>query len=404
MPKAVTPLTDSQCRSLAIPESGTAQLSDGGGLTLQAGRGGKYWRLRYYHPQTGKREEMRLGVYPALGLRAARERREEVRRLLEQGINPKRHAQDEALRERNQAFGCFEALARRWHADQCAKPDKWTPAHASRVLRSLELHIFPVIGGRAVADIMPLEVLELLQRLETAGKNDTARKVYDVVNQVFAYAVRLRLALYNPASELRGELAQVKQRSFAHLSDPTELKTLLLDIDRYAGSPQVCALLKLSPLVFVRPSELRLMRWAELDLSRTVWEKSGETMKNGLDFVVPLSRQAVAVIEAMRPVSGHYEFVFARSGRVLSEGAVRKALERMGYKGRQTAHGFRHIASTLLNEMEFNRDWIERQLAHKDPNQTRASYNKAEYLPQRAAMMQEWADYLDGLKQADPPQ
>ncbi|WP_315359864.1 integrase arm-type DNA-binding domain-containing protein [Neisseria bacilliformis] len=390
MPKAVTPLTDAQCKRLAIPESGTAQLADGGGLTLQAGRGGKYWRLRYYHPQTGKREEMRLGVYPAVSLRAARAKREEVRRLIEQGIDPKQR--------NNQALGSFEAVARRWHADQCAKPDKWTDGHAKRVLRSLELHVFPAFGGLPVDGIEPLRVLETLQRLEAAGKNDTARKVFDVVNQVFGYAVRLRLIPYNPASELRAELAEVQQRNFAHLSDTAELRQMLLDFDGYTGSPQVRTLLQLSPLVFARPSELRLMRWAELDLPAALWEKDGRDMKNGLDFAVPLSSQAVKLIEDLRPFTGHYEFVFARSGRVLSEGAIRKALERMGYKGRQTAHGFRHIASTRLNEMGFNRDWIERQLAHKEPNQTRAAYNKAQYLPQRVQMMQAWADYLDELK------
>ncbi|MGF6147146.1 Prophage CP4-57 integrase [Kingella potus] len=392
MPKTTAPLTDSQCKRLAIPESGTAQLADGGGLYLQAGRGGKSWRLRYYF--NGRRDEMRLGMYPAVSLREARAKREEVRRLIGQGIDPKRHAQAEG----NQASGSFEDTARRWHADQCAKPDKWTAGHARRVLRSLEIHVFPAIGAQPVDAIEPLRVLETLQRLEAAGKNDTARKVLDVVNQVFGYAVRLRLIPSNPAADLRTEMAETQQRNFAHLSDTADLREMLRGFDTYTGSPQVRTLLQLSPLVFARPSELRLMKWAELDLPAAIWEKSGQDMKNGLDFVVPLSRQAVSLIEALRPFTGHHDFVFARNGRALSEGAIRKALERMGYKGRQTAHGFRHIASTRLNEMGFNRDWIERQLAHKDPNQTRAAYNKAQYLPQRAQMVQAWADYLDDLK------
>lgn len=407
MPKAITPLTDSQCKNLALPAKGINQLSDGHGLSLQAdSKGGKYWRLRYYHPHTKKREEIRLGIYPDVSLKAARVKREELRALLEKGIDPKQHQQEQEIKQRNQALNSFEAVARKWHADQQAKPDKWTPEHAHRLLRSLELHIFPDIGQRPIAEIMPLEVLSLLQRLEAAGKYDTAHKVYDVVNQVFSYAVRLRICVFNPAAELRRELAQVKQQSFHHLSDPAEIGQLLRDIDGYTGTPQVRILLKLSPYVFTRPAELRMMKWAELDWDNGIWEKSGEgeqkgeRMKNGLDFLIPLSRQAAALIEQMKPITGHYDYVFWNkgTGQPFSEAAASKALHRLGYKDKQTMHGFRHIASTALNEQGFNGDWVERQLAHKDPNQTRKTYNKAEYLEQRTAMMQAYADYLDSLK------
>lgn len=407
MPKAITPLTDSQCKNLALPAKGINQLSDGHGLSLQAdSKGGKYWRLRYYHPHTKKREEIRLGIYPDVSLKAARVKREELRALLEKGIDPKQHQQEQEIKQRNQALNSFEAVARKWHADQQAKPDKWTPEHAHRLLRSIELHIFPDIGQRPIADIMPLEVLSLLQRLEAAGKYDTAHKVYDVVNQVFSYAVRLRICVFNPAAELRRELAQVKQQSFHHLSDPAEIGQLLRDIDGYTGTPQVRILLKLSPYVFTRPAELRMMKWAELDWDNGIWEKSGEgerkgeRMKNGLDFLIPLSRQAAALIEQMKPITGHYDYVFWNkgTGQPFSEAAASKALHRLGYKDKQTMHGFRHIASTALNEQGFNGDWVERQLAHKDPNQTRKTYNKAEYLEQRTAMMQAYADYLDSLK------
>ena len=407
MPKAITPLTDSQCKNLALPAKGINQLSDGHGLSLQAdSKGGKYWRLRYYHPHTKKREEIRLGIYPDVSLKAARVKREELRALLEKGIDPKQHQQEQEIKQRNQALNSFEAVARKWHADQQAKPDKWTPEHAHRLLRSIELHIFPDIGQRPNAEIMPLELLSLLQRLEAAGKYDTAHKVYDVVNQVFSYAVRLRICVFNPAAELRRELAQVKQQSFHHLSDPAEIGQLLRDIDGYTGTPQVRILLKLSPYVFTRPAELRMMKWAELDWDNGIWEKSGEgerkgeRMKNGLDFLIPLSRQAAALIEQMKPITGHYDYVFWNkgTGQPFSEAAASKALHRLGYKDKQTMHGFRHIASTALNEQGFNGDWVERQLAHKDPNQTRKTYNKAEYLEQRTAMMQAYADYLDSLK------
>lgn len=407
MPKAITPLTDSQCKNLALPAKGINQLSDGHGLSLQAdSKGGKYWRLRYYHPHTKKREEIRLGIYPDVSLKAARVKREEMRALLGKGIDPKQHQQEQEIKQRNQALNSFEAVARKWHTDQQAKPDKWTPEHAHRLLRSIELHIFPDIGQRPIAEIMPLEVLSLLQRLEAAGKYDTAHKVYDVVNQVFSYAVRLQICVFNPAAELRRELAQVKQQNFHHLSDPAEIGQLLRDIDGYTGTPQVRILLKLSPYVFTRPAELRMMKWEELDWDNGIWEKSGEgeqkgeRMKNGLDFLIPLSRQAAALIEQMKPITGHYDYVFwnKSTGQPFSEAAASKALHRLGYKDKQTMHGFRHIASTALNEQGFNGDWVERQLAHKDPNQTRKTYNKAEYLEQRTAMMQAYADYLDSLK------
>lgn len=295
----------------------------------------------------------------------------------------------------------FEAVARKWHADQAAKPDKWKPDHAGRVIRSLELHIFPDLARRQIGEIMPLEVLGLLQRLEAAGKHDTAHKVYDVVNQVFRYAVMLRLCIFNPAAELRGELAQVEQKHYRTITDPEKIGGLLRALDGYTGSPQTRALLQLSPYVFARPSELRLLRWCEIDWEARQYRKDGEEMKNGIGHIVPLSRQAIAILEGLKPVTGHHEFVFANIGskKPLSEGAARKALARLGFLDQITPHGFRHMASTRLNEMGFNSDWIERQLAHKDPNTTRTAYNHAEYLEQRADMVQAWADYLDGLKE-----
>ena len=396
MPKPTLPLTDSQCKKLEPPN----QLSDGGGLSLQARGNGKYWRFRYYRPSDNKRDEIRLGIYPAMSLKEAREEREELRGLVARGIDPKLYRQNEAQRQAEQMNNTFEAVARKWHADQAAKPDKWKPDHAGRVIRSLELHIFPDLARRQIGEIMPLEVLGLLQRLEAAGKHDTAHKVYDVVNQVFRYAVMLRLCIFNPAAELRGELAQVEQKHYRTITDPEKIGGLLRALDGYTGSPQTRALLQLSPYVFARPSELRLLRWCEIDWEARQYRKDGEEMKNGIGHIVPLSRQAIAILEGLKPVTGHHEFVFANIGskKPLSEGAARKALARLGFLDQITPHGFRHMASTRLNEMGFNSDWIERQLAHKDPNTTRTAYNHAEYLEQRAEMVQAWADYLDGLK------
>lgn len=236
--------------------------------------------------------------------------------------------------------------------------------------------------------------------MEAEGKRDTTHKVYDVVNQVFSYAVRLRLCTFNPASELRYELAAVKQTHFAHVIEPTQIGQLLRALDSYAGMPQVCILLRVSPYLFSRPSEMRLMKWCDIDFEAKLWRKSGDTMKNGLDHIVPLSHQVITLLQSLKPITGYEEYVFYNKSKKqpLSDGAAAKALHRLGYKDIATMHGFRHMASTRLNEMNYASDWIEMQLAHKDRNTTRATYNQAQYLEQRAKMMQEWADYLDELK------
>lgn len=340
---------------------------------------------------------MRLGVYPEMSLREARERRDELRAMIAAGADPKQ--QREADKQTEQL--AFEAIARRWHGDQAAKPDKWTAGHSKRVLRGLELHVFPSIGKRPIDGIMPLEVLDLLRRMEADGKNDTAHKVYDVINQIFRYAVRLRLCVFNPAADLLEELASVEQQHYRTVTDPAEIGRLLAALDGYTGSPQARVLLQLSPYLFARPSELRLLRWCEIDFEAKQYRKQAADMKARIGHIVPLSRQALALLESLRPITGHYEFVFTNKSnkKPLSEGAARKALERLGWLEHITPHGFRHMASTRLNEMGFNADWIERQLAHKDSNQTRAAYNHAEYLEERARMMQAYADYLDELRE-----
>lgn len=391
MPKTIAPLTDAQCRKLKAPENGIAQLSDGGGLTLQVSHKGKYWRLRYYF--NGKREEVRLGVYPAISLREARIKREEIRQMVLQGTDSK-------SRKIAALDAVFETVARKWHADQTAKPDKWVPAHAKRVLRSLELHIFPAIGKKPLDCIAPLEILTLLQRLEADGKNDTAHKVYNVVNQVFKYAVRLRLCTFNPAAELRQELAEVKHTHYRTVLDPAEIGRLLRALDGYTGTPQTCVLLRLSPYLFARPIELRSLRWCEINLETKQYTKAAGEMKGRIGHIVPLCRQAIELLESLRPVTGHYEHVFTNktTGKYLSEGAARKALKRLGWHDYLTPHGFRSMASTHLNEMNMPADWVERQLSHKEPNKSRAAYNHAQHLADRAEMMQQWADFLDDLK------
>lgn len=396
-------LTDNECKNACIPNSGTRQLADGNGLYLEIrATGSKYWKMKYTSPISQKQVILHLGTYPAMKLKEARLAHQAAQYEINNGNDPKALKQSKKAKANANKINTFETIARMWHTDRSKQPDKWTPDHAARVIRSLELHIFPHIGHLPIAEIPPLLVLEQLKRIEHAGKNDTAHKVYDVVNQVFSYAVRLRLCLFNPAAELRCELAQVKQGNFPHITDPTQIGKLLRDIDGYTGSPITRALLQISPYLFSRPSELRLMKWHELDFQAALWEKSGADMKNGLDFVIPLSRQVIALLESLKPFTAHHKYVFYNpvTHQPLSENTANKALQRMGYKSIMTPHGFRHMASTLLNERNYNSDWIEAQLAHKDSNTTRATYNKAQYLDQRRQMMQEWADYLDSLKAA----
>ena len=395
-------LTDQQCKNANVPSSGITLLSDGGGLYLEIrANGSKYWRMKYTSPITKKQVTFHLGTYPELNLKTARMECSKARLLITSGIDPKEEKQANKTQQHENRINTFETIARKWHTDRAKHPDKWAPDHASRVIRSLELHVFPYLGKRPIAEIMPLEVLDVLKQIEQAGKYDTAHKVYDVVNQVFSYAVVLRLCVFNPASELRRELVQVKQKPFPHITDPKEIGELLRRIDGYSGTIQVRTLLQISPYVFTRPSELRLIKWAEIDFQAALWRKEETEMKNGIPHLVPLSRQVIALLEQMKPFTGHYEYVFYNksTGKPLSDNAANKAMHRLGYQGIATPHGFRHTASTNLNEMDYNRDWIEYQLAHKEKNSSRDSYNFAKYLDSRAKMLQEWADYLDGLKQ-----
>ena len=250
-----------------------------------------------------------------------------------------------------------------------------------------------------MADIEPLDILHAIQSIEQAGKIATANKVYDIAHAICSFATRLKLCPYN-AAELQPELQQAKASPYRHITDPHELTALLHTIDGYTGSPQVKVLLQLAPLVFAHPSELRLLKWADIDFQAAHYRKTADEMKNGIAHIVPLSCQAIALLESLKPVTGHYEYVFHNkaAGKPLSETAARKTLERIGWLDKVTMHGFRHTASTLLHEQQYNSDWIERQLAHKDPNKTRASYDFSSHLEQHRQMMQEWADFLDSLK------
>ena len=394
-------LTDNKCKNAGVPLSGTKRLSDGSGLYLEIRtNGSKYWRAKYTSPTTKKQVISHLGTYPELSLKAARLANQKIKLQVADGIDPNEQKHATKAKHNTNNPNTFETLARKWHTDRANQPDKWSPDHAKRVLRSLEIHIFPYFGTRPIAEIMPLEILETLKRIENAGKLDTTHKVYDVINQVFSFATRLRLCVFNPAAELRTELAQVKQQAYPHITEPKEIGAMLRKIDGYTGMVQVRTMLQIAPYVFTRPTELCTMQWREIDFQAALWRKESSEMKNGIAHIIPLSRQVLALIESMKPFTGHFEYVFHNpaTGKAITSEAPSKAMHRLGYKAIHTPHGFRHMASTRLNEMDYRGDWIEYQLAHKDPNKTRNRYNEAEYLEQRRQMLQEWADYLDQLK------
>ncbi|MGH8579596.1 MAG: tyrosine-type recombinase/integrase [Gammaproteobacteria bacterium] len=388
------PLTDIQIRN-AKPQEKPVRLFDGYGLYLEvAPRGGKYWRLKYRF--AGKEKLLALGVYPQIGLREARERRDQARQQVAAGVDPG-EARKEAKRQAGARIeNALEVVAREWHEK---RRGSWKPGHADRVLRSLELEIFPRLGARPMGDITPLELLETLRQVESRGALETAARVLQRVSAVYRYGIIIGRCRYNPAADLRGALEAPKFENYKALA-ACELPEFLRKLDAYDGHIQTRLALKLLVLTFVRTGELRAAEWPEFNLELACWRIPAERMKMKESHLVPLSRQAVTTIEQLRLLNGRSRFLFTNQHnheKCMSENTMLYALYRMGYHSRATGHGFRTTASTILNETGFHPDVIERQLAHRRRDQVRAAYNKAEYLPERCEMMQHWADYLDVL-------
>jgi len=382
----------------AKPRAKPYKLADERGLFLLVrSNGSRWWRFKYRRPGTHKENLLSLGVYPDVSLRKARERRDEARRLLADGIDPgdKRKAEQAAGAE------TFEAIAREWFAKYSPN---WAPGHSSKIIRRLELDVFPWIGGKPIVSITAPDVLTVLRRIESRGVIETAYRAKTNIGQVMRYAIASGRANLDPTPSLRGALAPSPERHHATITDPDRIGELLRAIDAYAGDYVTRAALLLAPLVFVRPGELRHAEWAEIDLDAGEWRIPADKMKMRAPHIVPLASQAVATLRDLQPLTGSGRYVFpgARSRkRAMSENTVNAALRRMGFdKGTMTGHGFRSMASTLLNEQGWNRDAIERQLAHAERDAIRAAYNYAEHLPERRKMMQAWADYLDSMRDA----
>lgn len=397
MPKRIAPLTDTRVRTTK-PKKKPQKLYDGGGLfLLVTPTGGKLWNLKYRFD--GKEKKMSFGAYPDISLAEARQKRDQAKSLLASGINPSdtRKAQKAAETEESETF---EVIAREWHAKFSSS---WAPNHSGKIIRRLELYIFPWLGARPIKEISAAELLSALRRIEAKGILETAHRTQQNCSRVFRYAVATGRAERDPVNDLRGAIPPADTKRMATITDPREIAGLLRSIDDYIGSIVTRCALQLAPLVFVRPGELRHAEWSEINFDEAEWRIPAGKMKGKLQHIVPLSQQAMAVLREIHPLTGQGRYVFPSPRtdlRPMSSNAILSALRRMGYaKDEMSGHGFRSMASTLLNEQGWNRDAIERQLAHVERNSVRAAYNYAEFLPERRKMMQAWADYLDFLKE-----
>ena len=357
--------------------------------------GARLFRMDYRRPGTGKRNTLALGVFPDVSLRKARERRDEARALLADGIDP--GAQRKATKDAG--ADTFEALAREWHGK---RKSKWTENYATHLMRRLEVNVFPWIGDSPITKLTAPNLLSMLRRIESRGVIETAHRVHQTCAEVFRYAIATGRATADPTPSLRGAISPAPKVHFASIKEPGRVADLLRDIDGYAGHYVTRAALQLAPLVFVRPGELRHAEWQEIEMDAAEWRIPAAKMKMRALHIVPLSSQAVSILRDLYPLTGRGRYVFPSlrtHERPMSENTVNAALRRLGYDGRtMVGHGFRSMASTLLNEQGWHRDAIERQLAHAERDQVRAAYNYAEHLPERRKMMQAWADYLDALK------
>ncbi|MCS5710442.1 phage integrase central domain-containing protein [Candidatus Berkiella aquae] len=389
-------LSDTKVRSLK-PREKAYKVADEKGLYLQiTPTNAKYWRFKFRF--AGKEKKLALGVYPDVSLADARNKRDEARKLLANDVDPSFHKKEKKRSLKLLAENSFESVALEWHIKFS---NKWTPDHADRILQRLKKDVFPWIGNRPISGINAPELLSVLRRIEDRGAIETAHRTLQNCGQIFRYAIATGRAERDISSDLRGALQPVKQRHHASITDPKAIGSLLRAINDYQGHFVTKCALRLAPLVFVRPGELRQAEWAEFNFETNEWHIPAQKMKMREKHIVPLSRQALTILNELKPLTGNGKYLFPgirTPNRPMSNNTVLGALRRLGYTSDEmTGHGFRSMACTLLNEQGWNRDAIERQLAHAERNSIRAAYNYAEHLPERRKMMQKWADYLDEL-------
>jgi len=393
-------LSDVKVKAAKVPDGKKQiKLSDGAGLYLLVKPSGKYWKLKYRF--SGKEKTLSIGVYPSVGLKEAREKREAAKKLLEKNIDPSQAKQQER-REKctRQRSIIFEGVAGEWMQKNKVK---WVPAYSVRIQRWLANDINPWLGSLPIDEIKAADVLAVLRKAESRGTITTAHKLRSIIGQVFRYAVATARISGDPSRDLRGALTPKVVKHRATITDPKAIGALLRAIYAFEGTFVVQCAMKITPYVFVRPGELRHAEWSEIDLDKAEWRIPAEKMKMKSMHIVPLASQVVAILRELQPLTGGGRYVFPSirgGGRPMSENTVNATLRRIGYaKEEICAHGFRGMASTMLHEQGWPSDVIERQLAHQEGNDVKRAYNHAQHLPERKKMMQHWADYLDGLRE-----
>jgi integrase len=395
------PLTDTAVRNAKPGDKPVKMFDERGLFLIVTPAGGKWWRLRYKFD--GKEKLLSLGVYPDVGLKDARERRDAARKLLADDIDPGENRKVQKAAKVERAANSFEAIAREWFAKN---RDSWATSHADKIIRRLENDVFPWLGGRPVAEITAPEVLSVLRRIEGRGTIDTAHRAKSNISQVMRYAIATGKAERDPCPDLRGALPPLRHNNFASITDPAEVAELLRAMDAFSGTFVVKSALLLSPLVFVRPGELRKALWADVDLEKAEWSFPASKVKKTeapRKHLVSLATQAVTILRDLHALTGHGKNVFPGRdpNKCMSGAAVNAALRRMGYDTKEeiTGHGFRAMARTILHEeLHQKPEVIEHQLAHKVPDALGTAYNRTKFLKERKVMMQLWADFLDRLK------
>jgi integrase len=394
------PLTDVSIRKAKAGEK-SIRLFDERGLYLEISpSGGKWWRLKYRFE--GKEKRLSLGVYPDVGLKEARERRDAARKLVADGVDPSENRKAQKAAKENREENSFEVVTREWFAKYSST---WVDYHGDRILKRFERDIFPWIGARPVSEITAPELLAVIRRIESRGAVETSHRALSNCGQVFRYAIATGRAERDPSGDLKGAIPPAKGGHMAATTDPKRVAEILRAMESYEGTLIVKCALRLAPLVFVRPGELRKAEWSHVDLDAAEWRYL--VTKTQTQHIVPLCTQALAILKELQPLTGKGRYVFpsARSNtRPMSDNAILAAMRRMGIgKEEMSGHGFRAVARTIMDEvLGIRPDFIEHQLAHavKDPNGR--AYNRTAHLAERRKMMQQWADYLDHLKAEGP--
>ncbi|BEA57475.1 integrase [Escherichia coli] len=387
------PLNDMQIRR-AKPEDKPYTLGDGQGLSLLIEpNGSKSWRFRYRY--AGKPKMISLGVYPTITLADARSRRDEARKLVAEGKNPSEVRKEQKRALQTESENAFEKIAREWHQ---LKSAKWSAGYASDIMEAFKNDIFPYVGTRPVGEIKPLELLNVLRKIEKRGALEKMRKVRQLCSEVFRYAIATGRAEYNPAADLSSALEVHQSNHFPFLK-ADEIPDFLRALEGYTGSKLVQIATKLLMITGVRTIELRAALWQEFDLDNAIWEIPAERMKMRRSHLVPLSAQALDLLIELKSMSGNYQLVFPgrnNPNKPMSEASINQLIKRIGYGGKVTGHGFRHTMSTILHEYGFESTWIEMQLAHCDKNKIRGIYNHADYYSNRKEMLNWYSEKILG--------